>query len=732
MTSAQLARRVLAAIPWVLVVVLTVLNVLAMSRLGPNDDAYITYRVARNLANGLGPVFNPGERVLTVTTPGYMLLLAASSLFSQDFVLLGLVLNGLALLAVGALLIDLSAWYGSTQPDADPLGLISALAATLAVAITLTFPLLSAAIGMETPLFMAAILAAFAAYRRATGSGADRSLERRWLSWTAVAAALAFLLRPDGLLVAIAVALHWLATRRRMVGRPVVLFIALSVPWLAAAWLYYGSPIPNTLVAKETQSLGEAVLRWGPGLVQSTAGWAQQFPLAALLAAIGLVLGLIRRQTGRIPMLLWATMSIAAHTLLDVRSYFWYYAPFAPVAALLASDAASAGAGWLASLLGRRRVAGLATAVIALALALVALVPAAAAAATLAEPPEPRRREQAYLRSGELLAELCASEGDSFRVGLSEIGLIGYVSDCPIVDFAGLLQRDVAHLRLPAAGKIAWAIQRYQPEAVVLSGGMNYPATVSRAPWFRQRYEPLDQQELDGYRSVLYRRSLGPETQRDLPGAAWWRSSTEETSTEAVLYFEPGASPNIALHTFVPLGSSLSVAANGQPVMTIAGSESGWQETRLPALAPASEIRLSLAGTAGDQPALAAWVESNALPAVHYFVPLEDASTRPRPTIRLEPGESRRVQLARPGDEPVALEVLYRDRPGVRLAVTANDEPLAVVGGTNSWRVDHLSVPEAQVYTVELRNQGDTAVRVAHVALVQPFGAAAPEEVPNQ
>ncbi len=33
------------------------------------DDAYTTFRYARNLVNGLGFVYNPGEHVLGTTTP---------------------------------------------------------------------------------------------------------------------------------------------------------------------------------------------------------------------------------------------------------------------------------------------------------------------------------------------------------------------------------------------------------------------------------------------------------------------------------------------------------------------------------------------------------------------------------------------------------------------------------------------------------------------------------------
>src|SRR5256885_10576402 len=41
------------------------------------DDPYVTYRYAENLLGGLGPVYNPGERVLSTTAFGYAVVLAA-------------------------------------------------------------------------------------------------------------------------------------------------------------------------------------------------------------------------------------------------------------------------------------------------------------------------------------------------------------------------------------------------------------------------------------------------------------------------------------------------------------------------------------------------------------------------------------------------------------------------------------------------------------------------------
>src|SRR5262245_55750696 len=40
------------------------------------DDAFITFRFARNIAGGFGPVFNPGERVEGFSNPLYTYVLS--------------------------------------------------------------------------------------------------------------------------------------------------------------------------------------------------------------------------------------------------------------------------------------------------------------------------------------------------------------------------------------------------------------------------------------------------------------------------------------------------------------------------------------------------------------------------------------------------------------------------------------------------------------------------------
>ena len=65
-----------------LVALIVILALAARLIPGPRtiDDAYITFRYARNLLAGNGFVFNPGERVLGTTTPLFTLILAAAAL----------------------------------------------------------------------------------------------------------------------------------------------------------------------------------------------------------------------------------------------------------------------------------------------------------------------------------------------------------------------------------------------------------------------------------------------------------------------------------------------------------------------------------------------------------------------------------------------------------------------------------------------------------------------------
>ena len=113
------------------------------------DDAFITYRYARNLAQGEGFVYNPGEHVLGTTTPLYTLVLAGLSLAGADIPAASVVVGGLGWAGIVLLVYAIGAAAG--EPMAG-------LAAALWVAFD---SLTGATLGMETTLYVALCLLAF-------------------------------------------------------------------------------------------------------------------------------------------------------------------------------------------------------------------------------------------------------------------------------------------------------------------------------------------------------------------------------------------------------------------------------------------------------------------------------------------------------------------------------------------------------------------------------------------
>lgn len=208
------------------------------------DDAFITFRYSRNLIEGHGFVYNIGERLLGTTTPLYALLMAGlGGLLGEDYPHYALAVNALAGAAEVALLFLIA--HRLTRQTA----LAAWLASAWAVA---PFSVTFAIGGMETSLHNALMLAAWYAYLR------DHP---RWLG---AACALGVLTRPDALLWALPLLAHQLWERLRgMDGRATAGLslrnlpygtwgggLALFLPWLVFAALYYGSPLPHTVATK--------------------------------------------------------------------------------------------------------------------------------------------------------------------------------------------------------------------------------------------------------------------------------------------------------------------------------------------------------------------------------------------------------------------------------------------------------------------------------------------------
>ncbi len=195
------------------------------------DDAYITFRYARNIVEGRGFVYNLGERVLGTTTPLYTLLLAGLALVSgfRDFPTLALGINALAgAFSVGLLYVLGKRFAGHRAP---------AVAVALLWAVT-PYSVTFAVGGMETDLAIALLLAA--AY-------AHTIVKPRALI---ILSTLALLVRPD---TAILLGLLWLdltVARRKIPWREGLTTLALLIPWLIFGTLYFGNPLTTSIAAK--------------------------------------------------------------------------------------------------------------------------------------------------------------------------------------------------------------------------------------------------------------------------------------------------------------------------------------------------------------------------------------------------------------------------------------------------------------------------------------------------
>jgi len=216
-------------------IILLILMLAIVVRLLPGprivDDAYITFRYARNLITGQGFVYNAGERVLGTTTPLYTLLMATVALISgsRDFPALALVVNALIGATSVGLLYALSKRVSGHWAPAAATALLWTVAPY-----SVTF----AIGGMETELTIALLLAA--AYAHVTDHPQAM----------AVLSALALLARPD---TAILLGLLWLdliLRERRLPWQEGLVTLVLLAPWLIFGTLYFGSPLTSSIAAK--------------------------------------------------------------------------------------------------------------------------------------------------------------------------------------------------------------------------------------------------------------------------------------------------------------------------------------------------------------------------------------------------------------------------------------------------------------------------------------------------
>ena len=418
------------------------------------DDPFITYRYASNLLHGSGLVYNPGERILSTTSPLFAVVLAMLAPLWDNFPTLANLISAFSIAAGGLLLYEIA-----RQLDAPIVSWTSLLLYPIST-------LLLNTIGSETPLYIACCLASFAFYFR------------RNYPLTAIFAAAAVLTRPDGILVPALLCTDYLIRNRGSRGpvpwRSIALFAVIVVPWFIFLWIYFGSPIPATLAAKQGQGSMAISSKFPQGIVNIAKTYLDSWYswLQAGLALTGCVYFALRARKWGL-FLLWPVIYFAAYSLLGITSYFWYYAPLIPgfiVLIGLGITAVTLGAG---SLLGQRGISRPNARSLSRGLPVFLLLIIAIPMGTDAYIGSKKidSRYSIYRKAGIWLQKNTPAGS---LVGTLEVGVIGYYSERPMVDFAGLLQPPVAaYLQQETTYDDAalLAVEHYHPRYIVLNEG---------------------------------------------------------------------------------------------------------------------------------------------------------------------------------------------------------------------------------------------------------------------
>ena len=412
------------------------------------DDAFITYRYAKNIANGQGFVYNPGEPVLGTTTPLYTLGLALLRIISrQDIRLISHWISVLSLWLGSILLYHLA--KGSQFPVAAAASLVFA-----------SSPLLACSIGMETSLLNLILLVTLTAY-----------IQKRFIL-TGVFLGLLVLTRYETALFAAILVVHYVIERKQL---PLwsTSAAALFSAWAIFAWRTFGSIIPQSASAKLVAELGcpfalGSVIWWRIYVAQTN---LYNLVPPLLIFGIYTIVRSKRSEQAYILTLIWSGVYFVGASLV-AGSFPWYYGPLIPGLSILLACGIEFLASFSSALLARFHATEQAAAVvragvlIALTLVLVGLQVSSWTRGGVVY--QGRVVDARYVSYREAANWLNRYAGIDKTLATPEIGVLGYYTDMEIIDLYGLVTPSLTPWTAQGIQKtLREAIKQYAPDYIL-------------------------------------------------------------------------------------------------------------------------------------------------------------------------------------------------------------------------------------------------------------------------
>ena len=430
------------------------------------DDALIYLRYIKNVHEGHGLVYNPGERFNGLTSPFFTFVMLLASFFYGNLQLLSVVISALFLLATA---------YFSAKLFAR-----SRYGELITIILIVSFKYFYTTIGMETTLFLFLIVSSLYLYKIDS-------------DFFVITLALLIITRSEGIFLAIPICIDYLIRYKKIPNLIYLVsgLVIVALPFIFNKW-YYGDFLAVTGSAKIGQ--GKSGF-WGYGQIFlqveslfvffSNIRWVAY----ALLALAGLGFILLRNNRIAILSLIFVLLLLGFYGLLNIPNYHWYYAPFFLFTLIFASFAVE----WLT--LKYWQAKGIVPKI----LVILALIIPMSFYFKNTMPWESNGRHESYAQIGMWIK---ANTPPNVSVAMVEVGTVGWYADRHIIDILGLTNPYNADY-IAKGDADSWPIH-YQPDYILIHNPLWIHETIAKPLEDSGAYAPVANFNIPGY-TMLYK-----------------------------------------------------------------------------------------------------------------------------------------------------------------------------------------------------------------------------------